>query len=206
MAMTAPALAVPVTWQITGSITEASDTNGIFAVSANPGDSFNLLITLEDEAIDQRPDSDFAGMYIGNLLSSTLSANGLVFEIPTSPLASQSFLIGNAPGLDRFNYFNDVPDAFGPEVSLALSVQLADYVGNSIFSDVLAFPIVTPAFTDNYFSFRAVRDFTDLARWVGRVDNISVYVPPEPLAVPEPGMLSLFGIGLLGLGLAQRKR
>jgi len=30
--------------------------------------------------------------------------------------------------------------------------------------------------------------------------------PPPPPSVPEPGMLGLFGIGLLGLGLARRRR
>jgi hypothetical protein len=39
-----------------------------------------------------------------------------------------------------------------------------------------------------------------------RYAGIEEVVAPPPMGVPEPGTIGLFGIGLLGMGLARRRK
>ncbi len=100
---------------------------------------------------------------------------------------------------------------FTPEIGGAPTLSIFDDSNNLLESFVLSITRPAGLNAGEHWGFSRpsadIRSFVLSNSWIVAANiRTSTSIVQPPVAVPEPGTLALFGIGLLGMGLARRKR
>lgn len=112
----------------------------------------------------------------------------------------------------------------GGENAIGIRVVASDFAADLMFevysnggADVSTLMTSTPALATNadliipFADFIGTADFTDVSAIVMMIDgpvntDLQIDFVQSTIEVPEPGMAALFGLGLIGLGLARRRK
>ena len=139
---------------------------------------------------------DFAG-YVDGSISTGGNANVNAYVELVSDLGAGLPLAGNGES-DDASLFNLVFEYIGPDFRTSdgpyPSFDFGGFSAASIFSGVAL----------DGFASRGVKNNGDATG--SNVVNFGQVGVPTGTAVPEPGMIGLLGLGLLGLGITRRRR
>lgn len=220
------ARAVPLTWRITGTVVSVTDPAGLLSLPAAAGDSFVLDYTFEPGVVDSLS-SPTVGQYFGVLSSVTLAvgSSSVTRAIDPHPgpnsivVYDDAAVVPNLPSgpnlfYDQYLVYgaSDAGIATGRRTYLTAEVSFSGtavpvwpFAGDGLPS----VPPPSGPYSSNSFLWEEInvadgRLTAPFASINGIITGISD--PQATVEVPEPGTLTLLGLGLAGIGLARRKR
>ena len=155
---------------------------GFTAESANTGDITGVWLGLDDSLFDP------ANIDVSDIVITSLLPAGVSYSVAIS----DSINLGGGVNLTGEN-------GYIFQFDLDLSLVQNDLQQNDII-DSLAFDIITAGLDESYFDSAGVR-----LQSVGPNGQDSAKLAGSIVLIPEPGIISLLGAGLIGLGFARRK-
>jgi len=199
----APCVAAPITFDFTGSVTQATfDPNDPFAGAISFGTAFSGSYTFESTATDNIPfpsNGSYTSFGAPYLFTVTIGA----FTFSTSDVLNVS--TGDGP-TDQYSVLACAggPFCFGSSASLFLE----DLDGAVFAGDALPFPAPPlSAFEVALFTFRGFVDGNQV-EILGQLDSLACSAGCGPVGEPvaEPGTLILVGSTVLGALRLRRRR
>jgi hypothetical protein len=224
------AAAVPVTYEFSGRITMGGGSTppeGEMFVPIIPfGAAFTGSFTYETETpatYDLPGYLAYDNPIVGATISFGAGGEFGVFNFvnrPSSPTATQSSSIsfindleynGNPP-YDQFGMYARLDGAPGdsPNMYRFLSFGTGDYTAQQIpVGQTLLDPLPVEAFLAGFHQLGfGYSLYDDAGQWIDGADvgSQQITLTRVSTSVPEPGTLALFGLGIAGVFLAQRRR
>jgi hypothetical protein len=222
LCLPAVALAVPVTYEFSGSVTFTDDPLH-FDHGVGVGSAFSGSFTFDDAVAPAFSGADYA-TYLDLVSQFDVSFDGLAVTSadrpvgPSSPQRSEAQVSNNRSfdGADAFGFQAAVaPLASDPSHDLFFrNVQFQGVTSNSstflstalpTTLDLAAFDVVPLMLSVTYQVWSSPNDFISNGQIAGRVTSLRVSGGGSSVSVPEPSALVLMGAGL-GMLLTRRRR
>lgn len=197
----------PVTFTYEGTVDYFQDDLGTLPSGMGLGSTYTLSYTFESTTPDIQPSTSIYGTYNDALANFTVTIGGIVFSFDPSGddvIYMVDDYLGYAETYQAFAYMEDV---YG--YSLVASTQIFQgSSGAALASDALPLSPPNPGdfnitsllnfygWGPDFMSFFSIR--------AGDIRLLSQVT--DPVAVPEPSSLALFGFGLAAIGLLARVR
>lgn len=179
------ALAGPVTFSFTGSVTD--DPYGLSSFGAPIVGSY----TFDSSALDA----------IADPAAASYASSGAAYGFSASVDGMGHTVVGTL-SVGVLNSFVDQYAVIADDGSLRLELFLEDAGATAFASDGL--PLAAPALGG--FAFRQFRLFGTEAEFLGTVDTLVCTAGCAATPVPAPPTLTLFGAALFGLGACTRRK
>lgn len=201
----APALSVPVTWEVNGVVTGAFLGYNAMPFPVAVGDAYSFQFTFDDSAPDLIPANPNFGVYQA-LLASSVTVGSQTLQLPLNPNPGFSTIavLDDSFGNEQFSFTHQTTESADPG---GFFVNFSLYTSGTapmapFNSDALPTTPPDPAdFAGTSFALNAFAPDFFLDSFVGNISSIKVVAT----AVPEPSSLGLAGIGFIALWLVRRR-
>jgi hypothetical protein len=195
-----------ITFEYEGAVTGVFDSQGSLPSSVVSGADLTLSYIVESTTPDSNSHPHVGYYQSSNGLFSdvTLVIGGIEFSLDQTSTLSYISVENDWSGYDRFGSRVFLDDAYGYGL-LRFTLEMADSSQTAFVSDML--PLVTPDpadFGPPFFLFQGYNPDNRLGLSITAM--LSPLQVSDPVAVPEPSTLALFGAGLAGLGALARIR
>ena len=195
--------AIPVSMDAEGYVTYAySGSVNSLGSSINIGDAFSSTSVFDNETIVDYDQSDDIGYYFwtNGIYTTTVNFGGQSFTTNSTQFKVQN----NVNNLDIYQ-LTTWTQASSTEL-LIFDILLVDNTASALNDDSLILEPDLSLFSSTNFYIRSLNLESGLLNYdVSGVVTSLVDPPIQTASVPEPGMLSLVAMGLIGIGFSRRK-